>query len=123
MIFASRFKGFDWIFFAAALALSAVGIMMIYSTGFAGSAESSLWIRQVFALGIGLAGMFFFSTLDYRFFRKTSSVIYLFSIFLLIAVLVVGQDIRGSRSCFSLGPLKTGGEIRGCPAPQPEQRS
>ncbi len=105
MIFGNRFRSFDWIFFAGVLALSAVGIMMIYSTGFAGSAESSLWIRQIVAFGIGLAGMFFFSSLDYRFFRKASSVIYLFSILLLILVLLLGQDIRGSRRWFSFGSV------------------
>ena len=105
MIWEKGFKNFDWIFFASALALSAVGIMMIYSTGFAGRTESSLWMRQIAALVIGLAGMFFFSSLDYRFFRKTSSWIYIFSLLLLVGVLLVGQDIRGSRRWFSLGPI------------------
>lgn len=105
MIWQRGAKNFDWVFFAATLALSAVGIMMVYSTGLAGAGESSLWIRQIVFLAIGLAGMVFLSSLDYRFFRKTSSWIYLFSILLLVVVLLIGQEIRGSRRWFEFGPV------------------
>ena len=103
MIESKQLKRFDWLFFAAALVLSGVGIMMIYSTGLAGGNESTLWLRQIVFLAIGLVGMFFFGTLDYRFFRKNSSVIYIGAIMLLALVLFVGQDIRGSRRWFDLG--------------------
>lgn len=98
-------KNFDWVFFGAILALSAVGVMMIYSTGLAGPAEKGLWLRQLAAMGLGLAGMFFLSSLDYRFFRKSSVALYLFSLALLVLVLLAGQDIRGSRRWFSAGPV------------------
>lgn len=105
MIWQRGAKHFDWIFFAATLVLSAIGIMMIYSTGLAGAGKSSLWIRQNMFLVIGLAGMFFFSSLDYRFLRKTSSLIYIFSIILLVGVLFVGHSARGSVRWFTVGPV------------------
>ena len=96
-------KRFDWLFFAAVLLVSATGIMMIYSTGLAGSGESNLWLKQILFMGLGLAGLFALASLDYRFFRKNSSAIYVVAVILLIAVLVTGQNIRGSRRWFDLG--------------------
>ena len=96
-------KRFDLLFFASAMIISGVGIMMIYSTGLGGQGVNSLWLRQVGYLAVGLIGMFFFATLDYRFFKKNSSVIYIFSILLLVGVLLAGLEIRGSRRWFELG--------------------
>lgn len=96
-------KYFDWPFFAAVMLLSFVGLIMIYSTGLGGRMESSLWIRQLLALGIGILGLFFLSGLDYRFFRKNSNFLYILAIIILIGVLVFGQEIRGSRRWFDFG--------------------
>lgn len=96
-------KYFDWSFFAACILLSLTGLMMIYSTGLASPGGNNLWVRQLVALGIGIGGLFFFSTLDYRFFRKNSSVLYMIGILLLVIVLFFGENIRGSRRWFDLG--------------------
>ena len=96
-MFAKALKYFDWLFFAGVALLSLTGLVMIYSTGLTGPAEGSLWLRQLLALGLGMAGLFFLSGLDYRFFRKNTSVLYLVSLTLLLLVSVFGQDIRGSR--------------------------
>lgn len=96
-------KRFDLLFFASTLILSVVGIMMIYSTGLSGSGENTLWLRQLAYLALGLGGLIILGTIDYRFFKKNSSVIYVLSILLLVGVLVVGQEIRGSKRWFELG--------------------
>lgn len=96
-------KYFDWLLFIGAVVLSLVGLMMVYSTGLAGSAESGLWFRQAIAMGIGLLGLFFFSTLDYHYFKKGSVGIYLISVGLLVAVSFLGTPIRGSVRWFDLG--------------------
>lgn len=96
-------KYFDWPFFAASVLLSSVGLLMIYSTGLSGRADSGLWLRQLLALGLGLLGLFFFSTLDYHFFRKSSTWLYLLALVLLGGVLIFGLVIRGSTRWYNLG--------------------
>lgn len=103
MRFAARLKNLDWVLLAAVCVLSALGVMMIYSTGLAGVPERSLWIRQLVWLAMGFAGLGLFAFLDYRFWRRASTAVYVFTLGLLALVLVLGQDIRGSTRWFALG--------------------
>lgn len=101
---AKSFKHFDWLFFTAAIILSALGILMIYSTGLAGNREGAdLWIKQLLALGIGLAGLFFLSNIDYHFFGKNSALFYVLALVLLGGLLFFAAEIRGSRRWFDFG--------------------
>lgn len=102
-MFTKSLKFFDWPFFVATILLSLIGLLMIYSTGLESEGGSHLWIRQLVAFGIGLLGLFFFSRLDYRFFQKNASVFYLLIIALLVAVVLFGQEIRGSHRWFVFG--------------------
>lgn len=96
-------KYFDWPFFAAVLILTLVGLTMIYSTGLPGQVEARSWLRQAAALGIGLLGLVFFSSLDYRFFKKNSAVLYGLSVLFLLGVVVFAHSVRGSARWFDLG--------------------
>ncbi len=103
MSLVARVKNYDWILLAAVIVLSALGLMMIYSTGLAGAGERTLWIRQLIFLAIGFAGLGFFAFLDYRFWLRAGKPIYFFSLLLLLLVLFFGQEIRGSVRWFALG--------------------
>ncbi len=96
-------KYFDWPLFVTALLLSLAGLLMIYSTGLNSPQESSLWIKQLVAMAIGIFGLFFLSNIDYRLLRKGSWFFYLLAIILLVVVLILGQEIRGSRRWLNLG--------------------
>lgn len=102
-MFANKLKYFDWPFFAAIIILSMVGLMMVYSTGLAGTLERNLWLKQTAALSLGLAGLFFFGTLDYRVFKKRSTWLYLLSLALLVGLLFFGLEVKGSARWFNLG--------------------
>lgn len=105
MKFLGIWKNFDWVLLAAVLAISVLGVMMIYSTGLSGPAERSLWGRQIVFFGIGFAGLIFLGFLDYRFWTRASLAVYFFTLFLLAAVLFFGQEIRGASRWFVLGPV------------------
>jgi rod shape determining protein RodA len=96
-------KYFDWLLFAAVIILTLFGLLMIYSTGMSGGPESRLWPRQLVFIAIGLLGLFFLSQLDHRYFQKNSSIIYVLCLLLLVAVLIFGQEIRGTRRWFDFG--------------------
>ncbi|MDC1220381.1 rod shape-determining protein RodA [bacterium] len=61
--------------------------------------KQALWIGL--ALVIGLIMMFF----DTRFFETFAYPIYGFALFLLLAVLVLGTEVKGAQSWFVLGPI------------------
>ncbi|MDZ4244202.1 MAG: rod shape-determining protein RodA [Candidatus Doudnabacteria bacterium] len=97
-------KYFDWPLFAVSILLSLVGLVMIYSTGLAGVlTESNLWVRQLAALLIGIVGLFFFATFDYHFLKKSGNWLYAIGMVLLLAVVLFGPEIRGSKRWFDLG--------------------
>ena len=103
-MFSRHLKYFDWPLFAASILLSLIGLMMIYSTGLAGAvSESNLWVRQLAALLVGIAGLFFFATFDYHFLKKSGNWLFLVSVLMLLAVLLFGPEIRGSKRWFDFG--------------------
>jgi rod shape determining protein RodA len=75
---------------------------MIYST--TGGASRIYW-TQVYALGLGLAGMALAVTIDYRSLADKSHWIYLAMMILLVAVLFIGSVRGGSRRWIDLGPF------------------
>lgn len=85
------------------LLLVSVGLLMIYSTTFSGSAYPSLLVRQSISLGIGLVFLFLAASIDYRYLRRLSVAGYGLSVILLVGVLIIGREISGSTRWFNLG--------------------
>lgn len=90
-----------WLFFSA-IALSALGLVMVYSAGswlgqeMYGDWEFFLW-RQAGFLSVGLAGMLFISRLDYRLLRRFGPQLMFVALGMLVLVLIFGQEINGAR--------------------------
>lgn len=61
--------------------------------------------KQLFATAMGLAAMYAVSRMDYHFFVSLAPWAYLLSMALSTAVLLVGQEINGSKRWLNLGPL------------------
>ncbi|MHB8710647.1 MAG: FtsW/RodA/SpoVE family cell cycle protein [Minisyncoccota bacterium] len=98
-----RYIYFDWTLLLPALALSLLGAltMSTFGQGASLAPRQLLWI--VIALGIYLV----LSTVDMRFLRRTTGimVLYVISLVLLALVLVVAHQVMGARAWFSLGPV------------------
>ena len=90
-----------WLFFAA-IALAALGLVMVYSAGswlgqeMYGNWEFFLW-RQAGFLSVGLAGMLILSRLDYRLLRRFGPHLMFVALGMLVLVLIFGQEINGAR--------------------------
>lgn len=95
-------KDFDWVLLALLVAISALGVMQIYSTTvhtkFAGA-----HLRQVYWLIFGVALLFFLCVYDYHDLLNHMPFLYFLSLILLLGVLVVGSDVSGARRWFRLG--------------------
>lgn len=95
------FSGYDWALVAAVVLLTAFGLAAIYSVSLAGLIKDNLTFydfkKQLAAAGLGLSLMFIVGGTNYTFYRATARWWYLASLLLLLAVLVFGADIRGTR--------------------------
>ena len=100
MSWSERLRNFNYLAFAAMLALVAVGTVAIWSSGNA-RAEAVFhgkWVANLTAAGVGLVLYFLLAFVDYR---KTLSFFalpaYVVSLALLVAVLVFGSTVLGGR--------------------------
>jgi len=90
---------------AAALGLSMLGVLLVYSAsrGFGNqSLLDTAYVRQMIYLVMGLALMALVSTVDYRLLGSAAPAFYALAILMLGVVLVVGEDVYGARRSFNL---------------------
>ena len=98
---------FDAMLFGSAVALMAIGIMFIYSSGInaSGVQVSREFLRQiVWALtGIGLT--VFLAFFSYTTLRMFSLYLYAGGLFLLLVTLIIGREVNGARSWLGFAEL------------------
>ena len=91
---------FDWVLFAAMVALVVVGTITIYSAGHARTAAffHDVWRSNLATAGFGLLLYLVLATLDYRKYLDFLAVpAYAVSLVCLVAVLLVGSEVYGGR--------------------------
>jgi cell division protein FtsW len=98
-----------WLFFAA-VALSALGLVMVYSAsswlGFTLHKDWSYFLlRQAGFLGVGVVLLLVLSRFDYRLLRRFAPHLMFAALAMLVSVLFVGQEINGARRWMRFGPL------------------
>ncbi len=98
-------QNFDWVLLGLVVIICATGIVNLYSAGYNRGEGTPLYIKQLYWLGVGLAVMCLTLTYDYRHLEKLSYPIYILSILLLVAVMVGGKMVSGSRRWLPLGPF------------------
>lgn len=96
-------KNFDWIIFSAVILLAAFGLMEVYSVALGlGSHDLVNFYKQLFFVILGVVLMFIFSFIDYRFIKSLNRYLYWLGALILIAVLLFGQTINGTKGWFSI---------------------
>lgn len=91
----------DWVTLSVSVVLVAAGLVTMYS--FTG--ESSVFSRQIMWLCVSICVYVVLAQVDYRSFRKTWVLVFLYStvVALLLAVSVIGVTVKGAQSWFSFG--------------------
>ena len=107
---AADFSKTDITMLVLVIGLAVFGLAVLLSTseynGRVRFGDSACYFKkQLFATALGMAVMYLVSSIDYHFFLKLGPVAYLISMLLSGAVLLVGQEINGSRRWLNLGPL------------------
>lgn len=101
----------DWVLIIAAGALTAFGLVMVYSATYArfeGTDTPATYFltRQVLAAAIGVACLVGVCLFDYRLYRAWAAVAYAGTLVLLVLVLVGGAEINGAQAWIVLGPVQ-----------------
>ncbi len=104
-------RNIDWLAFSLYLALSLIGIMMIYTVGYKEGYPEELAAfltatpvgKQIIWFGISLFAFLLVFLIDWKLWSTFAYPIYGFGLLLLVAVLLVGTTIKGATSWFSLG--------------------
>lgn len=97
---------FDWMLLLTALALTSIGLIVVYGIGVSRS-DANLFVfqKQLTALGIGMAVIVACLFFDYRQLRGLALPLYGFGLLLLAGVLPFGSMFRGTRGWYSIGSL------------------
>jgi rod shape determining protein RodA len=95
---------FDWALFLVAALLAVVGVVNLYSaTSVARASLSEIYIQQVYWLVVGGILATVVAAVDYRHYERLGYALYGFGIVLLLLVLILGKDIRGSSRWIYIG--------------------
>ncbi len=93
----------DWVLVGAAVVITFLGIVSMYEFG----NDNQFAPRQVVWLFLGLMVFFGAHLIDWRFLRRTVSVvsIYIIALLLLLSLFLIGSTFQGAQSWISLGPI------------------
>jgi len=99
-----RTQDFDWTLLAIVAAISGLGVLEIYSSTHASGMAGMQW-KQLMWIGIGVAGMFLISRIDYHTLLDQAPMLYVCGVASLLVVLVIGYSRLGAKRWISLGGL------------------
>jgi rod shape determining protein RodA len=102
---ASPVRHFDFLLLGAVLIITALGLVMIYSSTHRKIAGDELYYvkRQLLFAGVGIGVMALVLAIDYRKLRDMSMLFYFGTVVMLVAVLApVGSNIKGQQAWFQL---------------------
>lgn len=102
----SAYRRFDWLLLGAAVLLTALGLLALYSIGLGVETDFASFRKQLFFFALGLLAVFVGGvSFHYRWLSFITMPMYAGMMALLMAVLAFGQTIRGTRGWLYLGPV------------------
>ncbi len=104
MRFMGIFRRVDWPLFLSAAVLSGLGLLAIWTVDLAQDPDHfSNFKKQLLFVGVGIMLALLGAIFDYRALRSMSRWLYVLGAVLLLAVVVFGTTIRGTRGWFQFG--------------------
>jgi len=97
-------KDFDWLLLAAAVLLSVISLVEIYSSTMAQPTEN-FFIRQLAWVIVGISALFIVAAIDYHLIAEHIPWLYVLAIGVLLYTLALGHTVAGSKSWIGLGPV------------------
>ena len=97
-------KDFDWVLLVAAISLSIISLVEIYSSTIAQPTEN-FFMRQLAWVCVGIVLLFIVAAIDYHLIAEHIPWLYLLAIGVLLYTLAMGHRVSGSKSWVNLGPV------------------
>lgn len=95
----------DWLLLAASLLLVGYGLIIIYSLDINSGTQLTFFYKQLIFFVIGMVIAAVISLVDFRHWKAYAPFLYAAGIVLLALVVALGQEIRGVKGWFTIGPL------------------
>ena len=91
----------------ASLALVAIGILFVYSSGVnsAGESVSNEWLKQIIWAGSGCVLLALFAVNNHQKYKPRTPYVFLGALALLVLTLLLGREVNGARSWLGVGDL------------------
>jgi rod shape determining protein RodA len=95
----------EWSLLLASLLVAGIGVATILSATY-NTRFSSIYVKQLYALGLGLMALLIASGIDYRRLVDRAHLLYVPTVAALVAVLLWGPRIAGTKRWFLVGGLQ-----------------
>ncbi len=109
MLYKKLIYSMDWLLFGAIFFISVAGILTMNSflPSHSGLGGNVLFLRQIIWLVISVSVMIGASLIDWRFLRRSSTIIVLFAVSVssLLLLFILGAVFKGAQSWFNFGAL------------------
>jgi len=99
------FKKIDWLLAAISLLLAFFGLIILYSLEANLGQGFSFFYKQMIFLGVGMVLWVVSFSFTYHHFKSYSLIFYIFGLVILLSLLFFGQEIRGVKGWFIIGPV------------------
>jgi rod shape determining protein RodA len=96
-------KDFDWLLLTAALILSVISLIEIYSSTMAQQSDE-FFVRQLIWVIVGIVFLFVVAAIDYHIIAEHIPSLYVLGVGALVYTLALGHRVAGSKSWVQLGP-------------------
>ncbi|HNV44714.1 MAG TPA: FtsW/RodA/SpoVE family cell cycle protein, partial [Exilispira sp.] len=93
----------DYLLFAILLILLVISVLFIYSGTKNIPSLKTRYLMQIIYASVGILGGIFVLLIDIKKIQDISEFLYLFGILMLIATLLIGTRVRGSKSWIKFG--------------------
>jgi rod shape determining protein RodA len=104
--FVRHIQRFDWLLVLGVLILFVLGIAAIYSVELSREDADFLLVRkQLTAFGLGIVAMIALARSNYLFLRNWGKALYFIGALLLVAVLIFGTELNGTRGWFIIAGI------------------
>ena len=97
-------QNFDWLLLLLTFVIMTLGLATLYSALFSGGEVNTIVMeRQLYWLGTGAVVMILAFSVDYQWFERFAYPAYVIGLLLLLAVLIFGKTVSGSKRWLDLG--------------------